>query len=156
MSKKFHSPKSADRVDFTDVIFDWDGRAPREPVDEIEDLNNNNKHINVFTPTYRKLAGILGQCNVYPRHQNTFNIPGYRDIAKLAFPPSSKSWDDQVEISDINLQILRNIYIDCRKDINRCHVEHPSTIIEINSFAILATDASYNKSTQIACMHWEI
>lgn len=133
-------------VDFTGVTFDWNYRRPREPIDQLEDLDNllaKPDRNATWTCTYRQLASIIGQCLWAYRiaGRMLYDCPDYQAVAKAAYPKPTEDWSDKTTISGATLCHLLEMYKECRNE--NFGVEHPSELSACKSVGYLATDACF-------------
>jgi hypothetical protein len=110
--------KGNQSIIFNGIKFSRHGRNTKEPIDEVESLQNNNP----WRGTFRELASIMGQClwTHRVRGKKLIDLENFLSLYKHAFPDENSQWDDQVPAETINnvffQQQLKKNYDECREE----------------------------------------
>ena len=135
-------------TDFTGVIFDWNGRRPRDPIDvdpALEAHRTASTAPATWSGTFRSLASIVGQCLWIYRIgcEPLFSNENYRTVSKAAYPSPTETWDSPVSLNTAQAQALLAMYKHCRN--SDLTFPHPAALRSCKSIGYLATDAAYAK-----------
>lgn len=153
-----HTTETEDKnfIDFSGIRISGKGRKVARDVDAVAALENvdplNPQEIQKlqedWTPTFRDLASVLGQCLWVLRVQGVpmIEMTQFVDIYGIAYPKEGKGekWDSKCHFSPTHLEHLKNLvgyYHRARKNVY-VGFESPMKDIDPADMLLLATDAA--------------
>ena len=132
-------------VDFTGILFSYDGRRPKEAIDEVDFLKKRSASASSCSCTYRQLASVVGQClwMYRVRAERLYGKSDYRRVSQLSFPKASKKWSDKTVVKGADFEALLRVY---RDGLEQSHITPHRLYGARETVVYLATDASYSAS----------